>query len=425
MRRVSEPSLLWHAYPLGLLGADQTGVDRTCRHPLSELADWLPHLARLECDTLLLGPIFSSLSHGYDTVSHLEVDDRLGRLADLDALVAAADTAGIGVVLDGAFAYTSRRFRRLDEPDEAVHPWFLRDGSGALIPWRVDSLITPDHGAAGYRAYVADVLSYWLDRGVRGWRLDSAWSVPNAFWRQVLTRVREKHPTAWFLGQVFDDDLPPVINGATYSSATEYALMHGTREWLTGGSADRMIATLELHRSNSTRNPVHTFLGNHDFARLADVLPSEVLPLAFAVLATVPGVPGIYYGDEIALTSDRARRGSDALLRPPLAPTDIGHAAAVGRELLTTVRRLSGFRRAHPWLTSARLSGITGCGGALTYEVRDDDHAVAVHLNPLPEPVPLAAPPHHQLILGSATDDDRGSAIPPRSWAIYGSDPGS
>ncbi|MEU4765870.1 hypothetical protein AB0H12_21685 [Actinosynnema sp. NPDC023794] len=159
-------------------------------------------------------------------MTHRAVDDRPG------TVVAAAGSHGVGVVLDGVFAHASRAFWRLADPAELDDHRFARDHQGGLAPWRVDSLVTPDYDSAGYRSYVADVMTSWLDRGIAGWRLDSAWSVPAGFWHRVLTRVRETHPTAWFLGQAFDDDLPPVVNRTTVSSATEYALTHGIREWL-------------------------------------------------------------------------------------------------------------------------------------------------------------------------------------------------
>ena len=39
------------------------------------------------------------------------------------------------------------------------------------MPWRVESLITPDYGCASYQSYVAEVLNSWLDRGITGWRM--------------------------------------------------------------------------------------------------------------------------------------------------------------------------------------------------------------------------------------------------------------
>ncbi len=413
------PTLIWHTYSLGLLGADQSGADRSCRSTLRDVAEWLPHIAAMGADTLLLGPVFASLSHGYDTVTHRDIDDRLGTVADLDALITAASAHGIGVVLDGAFAYASRSFWRLDDAAETLDPWFLRDDDGLLVPWRVDSLVTPDYGSVGYQSYVANVLSSWLDRGIRGWRLDSSWSVPAAFWRKVLARVRTAHPRAWFLGQVFDDDLPPVINNATYSSATEYALMHGIREWLSGGSADRIVSTLRVHRHNCSRNPVHTFLGNHDFARLADVITPALMPAAFSMLMTLPGIPAVYYGDELTITSTWASGGSDAALRPPMSPDAPRRASGPAGDLLTTVKELGAFRHVNRWLTSAALYGVETRNGALTYRVSGEDRAVSVYVNPTTAPVTFRVDDRHQPVLGSATiHRDHSLEVPPSGWTI-------
>ncbi|WP_232668010.1 alpha-amylase family glycosyl hydrolase [Pseudonocardia sp. TRM90224] len=382
------PTALYHLYPLGFLDADQGGSRRSCRRTLRELVEWLPHVESLGADGLLLGPVFASLSHGYDTVTHREIDSRLGDLSDLDALVAAASARGVGVVLDGAFAYAGRGFHRLTDPGEPRAPWFLRDDAGEHVPWRVDSLVTPDYASDGYRAYVAETLSYWLDRGIAGFRLDSAWSVPDDFWRQVLGHVRESHPSAWFLGQVFDDDLPPVVAATTVSSATEYALMHGTRAWLSGGPVDAMGATLRTHQHNTAGGAApHTFLGNHDFARLADAVPAAALPLAFAILMTLPGIPGIYYGDEVGLTSAWAEGKDDALLRPPLALRDfeLGDLEGSGH-LLESVRQLTRFRRSNPWLRTAALTDIQVRDGVLAYTVRGaGDEAIRVSVDPKAE----------------------------------------
>jgi len=416
-----EPTLLWHAFPLGLLGADQSGADRTCRSSLRELIEWLPHVASLGADALLLGPVFASLSHGYDTVSHRTIDDRLGATSDLDALVAAASSYGIGVVLDGVFAYASREFWRLADPAELDTPWFVRDDHGDLIPWRVDSLVTPDYDSTGYQSYVADTMTAWLDHGIAGWRLDSAWSVPASFWRRVLARVRETHPTAWFLGQVFDDDLPPVINHTTVSSTTEYAVMHGVREWLSGGDSAGLETTLRLHRHNCiSRNSPHTFLGNHDFARLADTVPATLLPAAFCLLLTLPGIPGIYYGDELAATSTWSRGGSDALLRPAMSPADLNDLSDVSRDLRAAVRELGTFRHANTWLTTAVLDDITTQAGALTYVVTGDGGSIRVHVNPTPHTVQFPTDEERpQAALGTATTPYTGIDIPPHGWAVH------
>lgn len=282
----------------------------------------------------------------------------------------------------------------------------MRDDRGELVPWRVDSLVTPDYGSTAYRTYVAEVMTWWLDRGIAGWRLDSAWAVPAPFWRTVLARVRESHPTAWFLGQVFDDDLPPVINRTTLSSATEYALMHGIWEWLAGGPAEQILATLRVHQQHCTRTPPHTFLGNHDFARLADAVPAPLLPAAFCLLMTLPGIPGIYYGDEFATTSDWAGSASDTALRAPMTTADLEHVSDAACDLLTSVRRLGELRGANRWLTWATLIDVRVQRGALTYATTSDSHSVRVWINPTAAPVTLTA------------HDTHGVDVPAHGWVI-------
>lgn len=159
------------------------------------------------------------------------------------------------------------------------------------------------------------------------------------------------------------------------------------------------------HQRNSTRSPVHTFLGNHDFARLADVVDPALLPAAFSVLMTVPGIPAVYYGDELAVTSTWVQGGSDAVLRPAMSPD----AAGGDRALLEAVRELGGFRTANPWLRSAALDGVGTHDGALTYEVTGDGRSIRVCVNPTATPVTF--PP-----------ESGGVEVGARGWAIVGYD---
>jgi len=68
----------WHVYPLGFAGADTTGSDRRTTTGLGRIASWLGYAVDLGASGLALGPIFASSSHGYDTVDHFRIDERLG-----------------------------------------------------------------------------------------------------------------------------------------------------------------------------------------------------------------------------------------------------------------------------------------------------------------------------------------------------------
>src|SRR4051794_29445313 len=112
-----ERTMWWHVYPLGFAGAPirdrQDG--EAPGQGLAHLARWLDYVIELGVNGLLLGPVFASESHGYDTVDHWRIDPRLGGLEDFDKLVAACRERGLRVVLDGVFNHVSHR-----------HPWFER-----------------------------------------------------------------------------------------------------------------------------------------------------------------------------------------------------------------------------------------------------------------------------------------------------------
>lgn len=182
----------------------------------------------------------------------------------------------------------------------------------------------------------------------------------------------------------------------------------------------RWLATLHRLGRSPTTDPVHTFLGNHDVARLSDVIAADLRSAAFAVLLTFPGIPGIYYGDEVGATSPWTTGGSDALLRPPLAVTDIDVDGA-GAELLDTVRRLGELRRARPWLTTATIDDVADQDGAIGYRtVGPDGQSLGVAINPTSDRVVLPRTTG-RLLLGTAGDHgDTRVELAPRGWAIFG-----
>ena len=88
-----EHAIWWHVYPLGFTGAPIRDGDRSPAPRLRRLLNWLDYAVELGASGLLLGPIFSSASHGYDSLDQLSIDPRLGGDADFDDLVAAGSMA--------------------------------------------------------------------------------------------------------------------------------------------------------------------------------------------------------------------------------------------------------------------------------------------------------------------------------------------
>jgi len=134
----------WQVYPLGFLGAEKDlGALQGEVERLPRLQGWLDHLISWGGNGLLLGPIFTSSSHGYDTVDYFKIDPRLGDDEDFDALVDSCRKRGVRLLLDGVFNHVGRDFppvaKALAEgPGSATEDWVSR-------LYDTDGVITADY----------------------------------------------------------------------------------------------------------------------------------------------------------------------------------------------------------------------------------------------------------------------------------------
>jgi cyclomaltodextrinase len=361
-------AIWWQVYPLGFTGAERTALpDGAPAVPrLRHVEAWLPHLVDLGCNGLALGPVFASQTHGYDTVDHFAVDRRLGTDDDLQHLLDACHGRGVRVLLDGVFNHVGRDFPRfrdvLDQgPGSPSASWFhVNPDPGAPDGFTYrdfeghGGLVTLNHDDDEVAEHVIRVLTSWCDRGVDAWRLDAAYAVPPEFWRRVLPQVREAHPDLWVVGEVIHGDYAGYVSASGVDSVTQYELWKAVWSSLNDRNLFELAHALRRHGEMVRTFLPQTFVGNHDVTRLASRLgdPRHV-PLALALLFTLPGIPTVYYGDELGLTGVKEdREGGDDAVRPafPPHPDDLGDA---GRDRLALHQQLIGIRRRHPWLVDA------------------------------------------------------------------------
>ncbi len=435
-----EHALLWHVYPLGFLGAPAVRDPSEPPVPrLRGLVPWLDHLVRLGANALLLGPVFRSETHGYDTTDHFTVDPRLGTEADLAHLVEQAHARGVRVVLDGVFNHVGRSFGPLADVLErgagsAYASWFRRGRDGALATFEGHAqLVAFDHGSPAVADHVVAVMDHWSARGVDGWRLDAAYAVPTRFWAQVSERVRSTHPDAYVFGEVLHGDYAAVVREAGFDAVTQYELWKSIWSSLNDGNFFELSWTLSRHVALLDDFVPLTFVGNHDVTRIASRLTDRRhLAHAVALLLTLAGTPTVYAGDELGMTGVKEdRAGGDDAVRPVFPPTPAalapGGPAALtpeGRAVLDRHRELIALRRRHPWLHTARTDVLTCTNRTLVLRQHDGDRSLLLALSVEDGPTTLPAPGAASVLagdgrLGGAGD---GSAVdlPPHGWAVLG-----
>jgi glycosidase len=365
----------WHVYPLGFLGAairpDGAGAsaDIASTRTLASLIPWLDYATDLGFKGLLLGPIFRSTSHGYDTLDHMAIDPRLGTEADFDALAAACAERGMHLALDGVFNHVGDQHPwvldalangpdspgakrvRIDHAEDGTPSAHVFEGHGGLITLR--------HDAEEVRAYAAEVMTHWLDRGATSWRLDAAYAVPTDFWADVLGRTRATHPHAWFLAEVIHGDYAAIAAASTVDSVTQYELWKSLWSSIANRNFFELDWTLTRHLEFCETFTPSTFVGNHDVTRIASHVGIDGAIAALWLLMTLPGTPFVYYGDEVgALGVKEDRIGGDDAVRPEYPPTPPrGWASdADATRVLAAHRGAIELRRNNPWLTRATIS---------------------------------------------------------------------
>ena len=311
---------------------------------LSGILQHLPYLQdELGVTALYLNPVFAAGSnHRYDTESFDEVDPHLGGNAALAALAGALRTRGMRWLLDAVVNHTGRNhpwFNRwghhpgLGAAQSADSPWrelYAFDDRGEPIGWKGHaSLPVLDFSSPLLRdlVYAAPdaILRRWLRApyAADGWRLDvihmlgeGPGAANNALYvREFRRAMREENPEAYVLGEHFSEATRWLQGDQEDGAMNYHGFAHPLRAWLAGidinhhpielATADfeRWLAQARAGIPWDNQLAQLNLLDSHDTTRFLTLLGGDLARMRVAVtlLFTAPGVPCIYYGDEIGL----------------------------------------------------------------------------------------------------------------------------
>jgi cyclomaltodextrinase / maltogenic alpha-amylase / neopullulanase len=438
----AERAIWWQVYPLGFVGAErEASACPGAKHRLGHLVAWLDYAVNLGVSGVLLGPIFASSTHGYDTIDHFQIDKRLGDSQDFDALIGAAHRRGLRVILDGVFNHVGREYPAFQRaiaggPRATEASWFR-------LNWRADAasgrqpdqepdyatfeghrqLVALNHDEPAVADYVIRVMTHWLDRGADGWRLDAAYAVPRQFWTRVLSAVRARHPEAYIFGEVLHGDYAGFVRETGVDAVTQYELWKAIWSALNDRNFFELAWALIRHNVLLDTFVPQTFIGNHDVTRIASQLLDERhIAHALVILMTCGGLPSIYAGDEQAFRGIKEHRaGGDDAIRPafPATPADL---APFGWPTYRLHQQLIRLRRRHPWLHSARSRVTELRNTDLIFEAFHEENRLWVALNLADAPIAREIPAAVDKLAGDLAVRREGAAteiaLPPYGWGI-------
>jgi len=309
---------------------------------LKGIQQHLPYLKDLGVTTLWLTPLYenddsSSDYHGYHPVDEYAVEDHFGTLRDYQDLVAAAHKMGMKVLLDMVPNHVGPKspwatsqpapgwlhgtiqdhlntdyfYSPIADP-HAVKANYV----SALDGWFANAL--PD--LAQENPLVATYLlqnAYWWTEsgGLDGFRIDTFPYVPRSFWAYYHTGLFSTYPHFFTVGEIYNSD-PTVTSywagGQTgfdgidtrLTTPFDFPMNAAIRDVVAHGTpATKIVEVLRQDRLYPHPELLVTFIGNHDMKRfLTDANGSrQKLKLAFSLLATLRGIPQLYYGDEIGM----------------------------------------------------------------------------------------------------------------------------
>lgn len=354
---------------------------------------------------LWLMPIHPSPSyHGYDVVDYRGINPQYGTMAEFRRLAEECRKRGIRIIIDWVPNHTSSEhpwFLEASKPGSAKRDWYIwsdvvpdwrgpwnqavwhrvgdrprskppaaGEKAGAPFYYGIFSPVMPDLNFRNREVTAAmeDVTKFWLeDVGIDGFRIDAIRhliergsqqeSAPETFeWlKQYRAFYKGVKPEAVTVGEVWADTAQAAAYvGDQLDLTFEFELASAMVSAVREGKAGKLALAQQRVLALFPPNQYGRFLSNHDQTRVFTQLKNDegAMRAAAVMLLTGPGVPFIYYGEELGMTGDKP----DENLRTPMQWT--GGPAA-------------GFSGTKPWAgvnagyESKNVDGLGGDSGSL------------------------------------------------------------
>lgn len=321
--------------------------------PLQEITRRLPEMKELGVTILWLQPVMESASEGqsYDTVDHFKLNPKFGNEEDLKNLVKTAHQLGLRVILDVALNHVSLKhpfaLDYIQKGKESEYSSFFQssinpehpysefanhraEGKANFVFYFWDALVNLDYANPIVQNYAIQVLQHWVQKyDVDGYRLDASWG-PQSRWPEFYSTVSKKlkliKPNIFLLAEDkagypkrYEDSQHPHLQNSGFSAA--YNWNSWDPDWMSKWSfqtadnheqtvfnhedpeeaADFFLESLKLESARQAISPVR-YIENNDTGSFLHSHHRKQTQFAAAVNILLPGIPLLFYGQELGIS---------------------------------------------------------------------------------------------------------------------------
>ena len=386
-------SVFYQIYPLGFCGAPFEN-DGVLEHRILKVNDWIPHIKKLGADAIYFSPVFESDTHGYNTRDYTKIDCRLGTNEDFKEVVNNLHKEGLKVVLDGVFNHVGRGFWAFQDvlknrENSPYVNWFARiafDGNSNYNDGLWYEGWEGNYDLVKLNLYNEDVVNH-IFSAVEGWikefdidgiRLDVAYCLDKGFLNRLRGFCDSKKADFFLVGEVLHGEYGRMLNEMGIHSLTNYQCYKGIHSAFNSNNMFEIVhSLLRLFGPEDwcVARGAHllSFADNHDVSRIASIIQNPAhLPLVYAMVFGMPGIPCIYYGSEWGTKADKSQ--GDPALR-------VSFDAPEWNELTDFISRLASAKKGSEALNYGGFRSVVLTNRQCIFERRSEHERVLVCIN--------------------------------------------
>jgi len=422
--------------------ADKNNVNGRWGGDIQGIINSLDHISKLGCTAIWPTPLLCDDEaawsyHGYACSDYYHIDPRYGSNSLYAQMVQAAHAKGIKILMDMVPNHCGAAHWWM--ADLPYHDWinqfpeFTNTNNCFTANYDInaseyDRLLSNrgwfDHPMPDMNLENPDLLKYfqqwaiwWIEYAdLDGLRVDTypyIEKIPGSKW---LAAIRKEYPNINIVGECwtrpapavaywqsgvknfdgFDSNLPTVMDFPV-EEAIRQALENDGNYW--GGGLTRVYDAMTMDYMYADVNKLFTFLGNHDMARITDVVKDKDprrVKLAYVLLATMRGIPQVLYGDEYAMTSAGEDPSNHSYLRAPLPQGD--EVTVDMQDMYDFQSKLFNWRKHEPVLHTGRTMHFLARNNTYAFFRYNEEEAVFVFANAADEPRVVPVETYHEIL---------------------------